>query len=66
MAHTQDYVTMVCLLCKLHKTASLWYFVMEMVEEGVKKKVLFCPFCQHMGSNDMSYLNHIATGVENA
>ena len=24
-----------------------------------KWKLLFCPFCQHSGSNDLSYLNHI-------
>ena len=59
MAHTQDSVTVVCLLCELHKVASLWHLAMEMVEEGGKKKVLFCPFSQYAGSNNMSYLNHI-------
>ena len=32
---------------------------MEMVEEGGKKKISFCPFCQYAGSYNISYLNHI-------
>ena len=59
MAHTQDSVTVVWLLCEHHEVASLWHLAMEMAVEGGKKKVSFCPFCQYMGSNDMSYLNHI-------
>ena len=59
MAHTQDSVTAVCLLHELHEVASLQHLAMEMVAEGGKEKVLFCPFCQYVGSNDMSYLNHI-------
>ena len=66
MAHTQDSVTMVCLLCELHKVASLWRLAMETVVEGGKKKVLFCPFCQYVGSNDISYLNHIVIAHYNA
>ena len=59
MVHTQDSMTVVCLLHKLHEVASLQCLGMEMVEEGGKKKVSFCPLCQYAGSNNMSYLNHI-------
>ena len=58
----QDAVTAVCLLQELHANASLQCLKMETDAEAgdkSKRKLLFCPFCQFLCSNDQSYLNHI-------
>ena len=62
VAHSQDSVTIICLLCELHANASLRHLKMEMEAESDGKagrKLSFCPFCQYLGNNDVSYLNHI-------
>ena len=60
--HSQDVVTAVCLLQELHAKGSLWHLKMEVPMEAAGKfkwKLSFCPFCQYLGSNDLSYLNCI-------
>ena len=62
VAHSQDTVTVVCLLGELHANASLQLLKMETDAEAggkTKQKLSFCPFCQYLGSNDPAYLNHI-------
>ena len=62
VALSQDAVTAVALLKKLHTSASLWCLKMETLTEAAGKpmwKVSFCPFCKYCGSNNPSHLNHI-------
>ena len=69
VAHSQDAATTVCLLKELHIKDSLHHLPMETkVEVGSKstRKPSFCPFCQYLGSNDQSYMNHIIYGHYNA
>ena len=49
VAHSQDAVTVVCLLRELHTKASLQPLKMETdakASDKSKRKLLFCPFCQ--------------------
>ena len=69
MAHSQDVVTAVCLLEELHVKDSLCHPPLETKTEVGNKpiwKLSFCPFCQHLGRNDSSYMNHIVCGHYNA
>ena len=69
MVHSQDTITAVCLLQKLHVKDSLCCLPVETKAEAGSKpiwKPFFCPFCQHSGSNDPSYMNHIICGHYNA
>ena len=62
VALSQDAVTSVLLLKKLHASASLWYLKMETPTEVAAKlmrKLSSCSFCQYCNRNDPSYLNHI-------
>ena len=62
VVHSQDAATAVCLLQELHIKDSLRHLLMETKVEARSKstwKLSFCPFCQYLGSNDQSYMNHI-------
>ena len=62
VALSQDAVTVIALLCKLHNHNSLQWLKMQTDKEAgdnPSQRLSFCPFCQHSGSNDQSYLNHI-------
>ena len=66
--HSQDAVTVVCLLQELHSNASLQHLKMETdakAGDKSKRKLSFCPFCQYSGSNNQSYLNHIICAYYN-
>ena len=62
MALSQDAVTAVSLLKKLHASTSLQCLKMETPTKAACRlmwKLSFCPFCQYCSSNDPSYLNYI-------
>ena len=62
VALSQDAVTAVSMLKKLHASISLQRLKMETPAEvpgKLMQKLSFYPFCQYCGSNDPSYLNHI-------
>ena len=65
VAFMWDSVMAVCLLQELHIKDSFRHLPMEpKVDTGGKaiKKLSFCPFCMYLGSNDISYMNHIMCG----
>ena len=69
VVHSQDMVTVVCLLRELHVKDSLWHLKMETDAEASdksKRKLLFCLFCQYLGSNNLCYHNHIICTHYNA
>ena len=61
MAHSMDSVTAISLLRELHTTACLRQLQVDLWDKSVK--LSFCPFCTYVGGNDLSYLNHIISGI---
>ena len=64
LAHSADSVTTVSMLWELHTAACLRCLQVDLQDKSVKMS--FCPFCMYMGTNDLSYLNHIIIAHYNA
>ena len=62
VALSQDAVTTILLLCKLHNHNSLQWLKMQTDKEVDDNPTWRLSFCQYSGSNDQSYLNHIMCG----
>ena len=62
VAFAQDSAMAACLLQELHIKDSLRHLPMEPKADiggEAFKKLSFCPLCMYLGSNDISYMNHI-------
>ena len=69
VAFAQDTAMAVCLLQGLHSKDSLRHLPMEPETDAGRKaikKLPFCQLCMYLGSNDMSYMNHIMCRHYNA
>ena len=57
LVHSTNSVTAMSMLWELHTTACLRHLQVNLCGKPVKMS--FCPFCAYVGTNNLSYLNHI-------
>ena len=61
LAHSNDSVTTMSMLQELHTAACLRYLQVDLHDKSIKMS-----FCMYVGTNDLSYLNHIIIAHYNA
>ena len=64
LVHSTDSVTGVSMLWELHTAACLRCLQVDLHDKSIKMSL--CPFCTYVGTNDLSYLNHIIIAHYNA
>ena len=57
LVHSTDSMTTVSMLRELHTAACLRCLQVDLHDKSIEMS--FCSFCAHVGTNDLSYLNHI-------
>ena len=64
LVHSANCMTAMSMLQELHMAACLRHLQVDLHDKSVKMS--FCPFCMYMGTNNLSYLNHIIVVHYNA